>query len=114
MFQSHFAKFVFVLLSLYLILKFICSIACVFTLIGYSLVLFYISFQIATWWHFYYDQEFVSSYEKAVLITGCSSGFGKDLALKLNAAGFTVFAGTKYKLKPKSDLQFLNYYSCLV
>ncbi|KIH46717.1 hypothetical protein ANCDUO_23228 [Ancylostoma duodenale] len=30
---------------------------------------------------------------KAVLITGCDSGFGRELALRCIAKGFTVFAG---------------------
>lgn len=35
----------------------------------------------------------VNSDKKAILVTGCDTGFGHDIALKLNESGFTVFAG---------------------
>lgn len=40
----------------------------------------------------YYGRMIVSSLGKAVLITGCDSGFGHLLAKKLNKLGFTVIA----------------------
>ncbi|XP_074647651.1 retinol dehydrogenase 7-like [Tubulanus polymorphus] len=36
---------------------------------------------------------------KAVIITGCDSGFGHELARKLDRLGFTVFAGCLYPTK---------------
>ena len=36
---------------------------------------------------------------KAVLITGCDSGIGHELAKHLDAQGFHVFAGEKFRKK---------------
>lgn len=36
---------------------------------------------------------------KAVLITGCDSGFGHALAKHLHTLGFTVFAGCLLKVR---------------
>ncbi|XP_066995763.2 D-beta-hydroxybutyrate dehydrogenase, mitochondrial [Anabrus simplex] len=41
----------------------------------------------------YFDTLQVPVEGKAVLVTGCDSGFGYDLALKLQKLGFVVFAG---------------------
>ncbi|GFU09677.1 estradiol 17-beta-dehydrogenase 2 [Nephila pilipes] len=38
----------------------------------------------------------VDTYEKAVFITGCDSGFGHRLAKRLDAKGFQVFAGCQF------------------
>ncbi|CAG2178706.1 unnamed protein product, partial [Oppiella nova] len=38
------------------------------------------------------NKEFLTSYKRAVLVTGCGSGFGNALALKLNEHGFRVYA----------------------
>ncbi|XP_054165115.1 dehydrogenase/reductase SDR family member 9-like [Oppia nitens] len=38
------------------------------------------------------NNEFVTSYKRAVLITGCDSGFGNALAQTLNEHGFRVYA----------------------
>ncbi len=38
---------------------------------------------------------------KAVLITGCDSGFGHELAKHLHKLGFTVFAGCLLKVRIK-------------
>ncbi|XP_043562591.1 estradiol 17-beta-dehydrogenase 2 [Chiloscyllium plagiosum] len=42
------------------------------------------------------DSELLSVQDKAVLITGCDSGFGFALAKYLDKLGFTVFAGVLY------------------
>jgi NAD(P)-dependent dehydrogenase (short-subunit alcohol dehydrogenase family) len=47
------------------------------------------------WSKFFLPYERVSTHDKAVLITGCASGFGAKLATKLDAAGFKVYAGVK-------------------
>lgn len=39
--------------------------------------------------------SFVDSTGKAVFVTGCSSGFGKELVKRLDSLGFTVFAGVR-------------------
>ena len=52
--------------------------------------------------HYYWDQRIDmedKGKELAVVITGCDSGFGKELAFRLAGEGFHVFAGI---LKPTS------------
>ncbi len=44
---------------------------------------------------------------KTILITGASSGIGRELALKLAKEGFTVFAGIRKKID-KTELEKLN------
>eukprot|EP01126_Amoeba_proteus_P006366 TRINITY_DN12232_c0_g1_i1.p1 TRINITY_DN12232_c0_g1~~TRINITY_DN12232_c0_g1_i1.p1 ORF type:complete len:347 (-),score=62.20 TRINITY_DN12232_c0_g1_i1:41-1081(-) len=46
--------------------------------------------------------------QKSVLITGCDSGFGKELALKLSGKGITVFAGCLTE-KGKDELANVNH-----
>ncbi|KAJ9596483.1 hypothetical protein L9F63_012491 [Diploptera punctata] len=47
-------------------------------------------------WNFL-PKRFISELEeKAVLITGCDSGFGNELAWKLDGRGMTVYAGCLY------------------
>jgi short chain dehydrogenase len=46
------------------------------------------------------NSETNASYDMAVVITGCDSGFGRDLALRAADMGFTVFAGC---LDPKAN-----------
>ncbi|XP_054165428.1 D-beta-hydroxybutyrate dehydrogenase, mitochondrial-like [Oppia nitens] len=41
---------------------------------------------------YYNNNKFVTSYKRAVLITGCDSGFGNALAQTLNEHGFRVYA----------------------
>ncbi|CAG2118086.1 unnamed protein product, partial [Medioppia subpectinata] len=38
------------------------------------------------------NKEFLTSYKRAVLVTGCDTGFGNALALKLNENGYRVYA----------------------
>lgn len=40
---------------------------------------------------------------KCVLITGCDTGFGHEIALQLNKTGFTVFAGCLFKDGPDAQ-----------
>jgi NAD(P)-dependent dehydrogenase (short-subunit alcohol dehydrogenase family) len=40
-----------------------------------------------------YDPQSNPDYDMAVVITGCDSGFGKELAIWATEAGYTVFAG---------------------
>ncbi|XP_054154052.1 short-chain dehydrogenase/reductase family 9C member 7-like, partial [Oppia nitens] len=47
---------------------------------------------IAKLFHYFKPKQFISSYGKAVLITGCDSGFGNLLAYSLNERGFRVYA----------------------
>ncbi|XP_078066357.1 17-beta-hydroxysteroid dehydrogenase type 2 [Mustelus asterias] len=47
--------------------------------------------------------EFLYVQEKAVLITGCDSGFGHALAKHLDQLGFTVFAGVLYLDGPGAE-----------
>ncbi|XP_054153233.1 short-chain dehydrogenase/reductase family 9C member 7-like [Oppia nitens] len=54
----------------------------IFLVIYISLKLFY----------YFKPKQLISSYGKAVLITGCDSGFGNLLAYSLNERGFRVYA----------------------
>ena len=45
-------------------------------------------------WDYYHHRDLLPSpKDRCVFITGCSSGFGRALALKLDAMGCYVFAG---------------------
>lgn len=61
--------------------------------------------------HYFYDRPRqilptqIDDKELAVVITGCDSGFGKELAFRLAGEGFHVFAGI---LKPSSKDCFLG------
>ncbi|XP_056101706.1 estradiol 17-beta-dehydrogenase 2 isoform X2 [Rhinichthys klamathensis goyatoka] len=46
------------------------------------------------------EEVMLSTLDKAVLITGCDSGFGHDLARFLDGAGMRVFAGVLNELSP--------------
>uniref|UniRef100_A0A7N4NXE9 D-beta-hydroxybutyrate dehydrogenase, mitochondrial n=1 Tax=Sarcophilus harrisii TaxID=9305 RepID=A0A7N4NXE9_SARHA len=52
------------------------------------------------------------SLNKAVLVTGCDSGFGLSIAKHLHALGFTVFAGCLLKDKGKEGSQELDAMNC--
>ncbi|XP_051847543.1 D-beta-hydroxybutyrate dehydrogenase, mitochondrial isoform X2 [Antechinus flavipes] len=49
---------------------------------------------------------------KAVLVTGCDSGFGLSIAKHLHAMGFTVFAGCLLKDKGEAGSQELDAMNC--
>lgn len=49
---------------------------------------------------FLFTLQKVSPANKAVLVTGCDSGFGLDLAVHLHRLGFLVFAGCLFKDDP--------------
>jgi len=61
--------------------------------------------------HYFYDRPRqilptqIDDKELAVVITGCDSGFGKELAFRLAGEGFHVFAGI---LKPSSKDYFIG------
>ena len=46
---------------------------------------------------------------KAVLVTGCDSGFGFSLAKHLHSRGFLVFAGCLMKVRDGSSLSPLSF-----
>lgn len=69
------------------------SIKCVINFIGSGLIIAIISWKITETVNRYKRQKsVVSSNGKAVLITGCDSGFGNGLAFKLNRLGFHTIA----------------------
>ncbi|XP_004646627.1 estradiol 17-beta-dehydrogenase 2 [Octodon degus] len=49
------------------------------------------------------DQELLPVDQKAVLVTGCDSGFGHALVKKLDKLGFTVFAGVLNEKGPGAE-----------
>lgn len=48
---------------------------------------------------------------KAVLITGCDSGFGHALAKHLHKLGFTVFAGCLLKVMTQLFMQCVTHFN---
>jgi NADP-dependent 3-hydroxy acid dehydrogenase YdfG len=55
--------------------------------------------------HFYLRKEFVVHTRGVILVTGASSGIGRDAATHLSQAGYTVFAGVR---KPSDAESILN------
>ncbi|CAG2120349.1 unnamed protein product [Medioppia subpectinata] len=43
-------------------------------------------------WRRHHNNRRLTAYKRAVLVTGCDSGFGNALAMKLNEHGFRVYA----------------------
>ena len=52
----------------------------------------------------YFREKYLCSAGKHVLVTGCSSGFGKEIAVTLDRLGFTVFA-TCRSVKAASEVK---------
>lgn len=52
---------------------------------------------------YYCDPENQPDYDMGVVITGCDTGFGKELAIRASSYGYTVFAGCyKYETTSKN------------
>jgi NAD(P)-dependent dehydrogenase (short-subunit alcohol dehydrogenase family) len=76
-----------------LLIYFISLINTVVNFIGFTLIVLIISWKVNNAIKGYFiGKRVISSNGKAVLITGCDSGFGNALALKLNELGFYVIA----------------------
>lgn len=60
---------------------------------GWLVITVYLANVITRWVVSRIPRKIVNSEGKAVLITGCDTGFGNELALRLDSCGFTVFAG---------------------
>ena len=67
--------------------------ASLINLIGVSTILIQISWFLAKTLRQYSHLEHISPRNRAVLITGCDSGFGHQVCYKLDSYGFHVFAG---------------------
>ena len=82
------------LFTLILILvKYVSNQCEIFTSICVIIISFVISWIIAHRIYNAINKEKVSTSNRAVLITGCDSGFGHSLAIECDKLGFTVFAG---------------------
>ncbi|XP_035212244.1 17-beta-hydroxysteroid dehydrogenase type 6-like [Stegodyphus dumicola] len=68
------------------------SVNAMFGVIGWVIVVVYTANVLTRWVLSIIPKLKVCPAEKAVLITGCDTGFGLDLAKRLHAAGFTVYA----------------------
>ncbi|KAG8201914.1 hypothetical protein JTE90_027391 [Oedothorax gibbosus] len=68
------------------------SISAVFTTVGLVVVVVYIANVFSRWFLHVLPKDVVSSEGKAVIITGCDTGFGLELAKRLIGKGFSVFA----------------------
>lgn len=63
------------------------------SLFGCTILFIYLSWKAAVYLEYNLFNEKLTSFKKAVFITGCDSGFGFRLALRLNRHGYRVFAG---------------------
>lgn len=63
-----------------------------FASLGFTVVVVYTANIITRWILSILPKEVVSSEGKAVLITGCDTGFGLELVKRLSGKGFTVYA----------------------
>ncbi|XP_054165427.1 17-beta-hydroxysteroid dehydrogenase type 6-like [Oppia nitens] len=79
-------------LALYLITKVSCCAGCLFSWLGGLLVLSALAWRVTKKIRKRMNSEFLTSYKRAVLVTGCDSGFGNALAQTLNEHGFRVYA----------------------
>ena len=61
--------------------------------IGVTTILIQISWVLSRYLRQYSHLEHVSPRNRAVLVTGCDSGFGHEVCYKLDSYGFHVFAG---------------------
>jgi len=75
-----------------LLISSINSIESLLTSIGYYVIVLWLSWQLTKLYRSYYCTEKVDPNRKAVLITGCDTGFGNSLAQELDSKGYTVFA----------------------
>lgn len=46
--------------------------------------------------HIFIRSSYIDPTNKSVFVTGCASGFGKELVKRLDTLGFTVFAGVRH------------------
>lgn len=72
-------------------------------LIGITLVLIHISWLLAQFFRRYAQLEYIPPKNRAVLITGCDSGFGHQVCYKLDSYGFNVFAGVLFPDSESAD-----------
>jgi len=77
-----------------------CCFGCYVSFIGKLLVLSFLSWHVTKRVRKHLNKEVLTSYKRAVLVTGCDSGFGNALAFKLNEHGYRVYATV---LDPESD-----------
>ena len=88
------------------------AVGCVASTLGYG-VLCVLGAFVAFWvlnkvlWSSKVDSTFPNGKARHVVITGCDSGFGRMLALRLHAQGFHVHAGC---LLPKSAVELSQTY----
>ncbi|XP_035224002.1 short-chain dehydrogenase/reductase family 9C member 7-like isoform X1 [Stegodyphus dumicola] len=86
-------NFLFSLAIIYLTFSFMPSVCDIF--VKFSVVI--LAIKLAEWImttsrkYFFYDK--ISCKNKAIFITGCDSGFGHALAMRMNRLGYRVFAG---------------------
>lgn len=63
------------------------------SLFGTIIVLIHLSWQLARFFRRHSQRTFISPSNRAVLVTGCDSGFGNHVARELDKFGFKVYAG---------------------
>ncbi|CAL1266456.1 unnamed protein product [Larinioides sclopetarius] len=68
------------------------AVDAMFSTLGFVVVIVYTANVITRWILSILPKEVVSSVGKAVIITGCDTGFGLELAKRLSHKGFTVYA----------------------
>lgn len=92
-----------VLITIHLILSNSPTLKTLITSVSISVFATWVSMKIVHLIKFYSPVlSSVDPSNKSVVITGTTSGFGKDLAKKLDKLGFTVFAGVRNTLDPRA------------
>ncbi|XP_054165117.1 D-beta-hydroxybutyrate dehydrogenase, mitochondrial-like [Oppia nitens] len=90
--KSFVLQYLLSFLTLYLVTIVSCSIGCLVSVLGQLIVVTVLSWFVTKTVGKYLNKEFLTSYKRAVLVTGCDSGFGNALAQTLNEHGFRVYA----------------------
>lgn len=91
------------LITVHLLLNSSPTLKTILTTISVTVFVTWLSLKIVDLIKFYSPNiSNVDPSNKAVIITGTTSGFGNDLAKKLDSLGFTVFAGVRNTADPRA------------
>jgi len=100
MFKNAHTQLALSFISVLLLTYLSCCFGCFVSLVGKLIVVSSLSWHLAKRIRKRLNNEVITSYKRAVVVTGCDTGFGNALALKLNENGYRVYATV---LNPDSD-----------